>query len=427
MKKVLLIILILALVLSMAACGQNSTEDPTASTAPTDGETQNTQATDPTEETILEDSVYNYVDFIVDVDSDRDPIVLQLTDPQIIDASQNPARLTAEQAEYWAKDKVNERCYDYIRETVQATNPDLILLTGDLVFGAFDHSGEVWLSFIDFMDSFQIPWAPIFGNHDAGSKMGIDWMCDQLESAEYCLFMQRELTGNSNYTVGIRQGDRLQRVFFMLDSNLYADMSDESNANGHCTAEMGFKPDQIRWYRKTAQQITALSPETKLTFAFHIQLATFADAYKQYGFVNYTSDKAPFKPVNIDTHPDQAEGDFGYIGTIFNTSFDSDGSIFAGIKKLGVDSILVGHQHSISASVVYKGIRFQFGQKSSTYDRANFLLPDGTITSEYDSVTGMPPEDGVPLVGGTVMPLDKQDGSIKEPYIYLCGGIDTTG
>ena len=27
---------------------------------------------------------------------------------------------------------------------------------------------------------------------------------------------------------------------------------------------------------------------------------------------------------------------------------------------------------------------------------------------------------GTPLVGGTVIPLDKQDGSILQPYIYYC-------
>ena len=39
-----------------------------------------------------------------------------------------------------------------------------------------------------------------------------------------------------------------------------------------------------------------------------------------------------------------------------------------GIKALGVDSILVGHEHANSASAVYDGIRFQYGQKTGTYE-----------------------------------------------------------
>jgi hypothetical protein len=82
---------------------------------------------------------------------------------------------------------------------------------------------------------------------------------------------------------------------------------------------------------------------------------------------------------------------------------------------------LVGHEHANSASVVWGGIRFQYGQKSSTYDRANYVnLQTGAVTTSYS-------EAGTPLIGGTVWHLD-DDGSILAPYIYLCenagGGID---
>ncbi|MBQ4641557.1 MAG: hypothetical protein IJB47_02975 [Oscillospiraceae bacterium] len=121
--------------------------------------------------------------------------------------------------------------------------------------------------------------------------------------------------------------------------------------------------------------------------------------------------------MDIDQHPNKVDGDFGYIGEYIDTAFDEEGRVWTSIKKLGVDSILVGHRHSNSASAVYNGIRFQFGQKSSTYERTNFQLPDGTIVEVSN---GAPPQDAVPLVGGTVMPLSKEDGSIKDPYIYLC-------
>ena len=69
------------------------------------------------------------------------------------------------------------------------------------------------------MNQYDIPWAPVFGNHDNESMKGVDWQCEQLKRAKKCLFLQRELTGNGNYTVGIRKGNELKRVFFMLDSN----------------------------------------------------------------------------------------------------------------------------------------------------------------------------------------------------------------
>ena len=90
------------------------------------------------------------------------------------------------------------------------------------------------------------------------------------------------------------------------------------------------------------------------------------------------------------------------------------------MKVLGADSIFVGHEHCNSASVVYDGIRFQYGQKSSEYDRFNCLNADGSITGGYSKT-------GTSLIGGTVIVLSETDATIKDAYIYLCGGVDISG
>ncbi|MBQ8429415.1 MAG: metallophosphoesterase [Clostridia bacterium] len=348
-------------------------------------------------------------DFIVEVEEGRDPIVLQLTDPQIIDAGQEryEDRLNEGGDIAWATDKVEENCYQYIVETVAVTNPDLIIITGDIVYGEFDDAGTALVSFVEFMESFQIPWAPVFGNHDNESTKGVDWQCDQFENAKYCLFEQKELTGNGNYSVGIAQGGELKRVFYMLDSNGCGNVSSESMENGHTTSSVGFGSDQIEWYTEEITRLKEVSPDTKISFAYHIQQAVFADAYAKYGFDNVTTNS---NPINIDRLPNKEEGDFGYLGRNLKGPWDYGYLVWLDMKDLGVDSIFVGHEHCNSASVVYEGVRFQFGQKSSTYDRYNCVLPDGTIATS----------GGTPLIGGTVIPLSKEDGSIKNPYIYLC-------
>ena len=68
--------------------------------------------------------------------------------------------------------------------------------------------------------------------------------------------------------------------------------------------------------------------------------------------------------------------------------------------------------------MVYDGVRFQFGQKSSTYDRANYVQTDGTIVGSYDDV-------GEPIMGGTVMKLSQTDGAITDAYIYYCDTADS--
>ena len=361
------------------------------------------------------EDVFEELDFIVEVPVNRDPVILHLTDMQIIDSSQQryDGRLGGESVNYWAPDKKDVRCYDYLTEIITATNPDLILITGDLVYGEFDDNGENFLELIEFMESFNIPWAPVFGNHDNESKMGVDWQCEQLEKAENCLFLQRKMTGNGNYTVGIKQGDKLTRVFFMLDSNGCGAASSESLANGHTSTSVGFGADQVKWYKNVAKKINQLSPDTKLSMAFHIQIAVFGDAFAKYGSDGKTQ-------VNIDQLDDKYEGDFGFIGAAMKGPWDSDRSLWNSLKELGFDSVLVGHEHANSASIVYEGIRLQYGMKCSTYDRNNYITATGKISSEYYSTE-------TPWIGGTYFKLSS-DGSIKDGGIYYCkdagGNID---
>lgn len=357
-------------------------------------------------------SALELVDFLVEVESGREPVVLQLSDTQIIDASQEryADRLGSTGDTYWAPEKINERLYDSLTETIETTQPDLILLTGDLVYGEFDDNGTMFQSLVAKMESFGIPWAPVFGNHDNESAMGVDWQCEQFENAEHCLFKQRTLTGNGNYTVGIKQDGVLKRVFFMMDSNGCGSLHANSLVNGHTTSTVGFGQDQMDWSIGLAEDIQELSPVTKISFAFHIQIYAFKDAYAKYGFTNSNTIN---NPINIDKLDNKAEGDFGYIGRDLKGPWDASYTFYNRMKAVGVDSIFVGHEHCNSASVVYDGIRFQFGQKMGTYDRANFVRNDGTIY-------GASGDPGTPLSGGTVMVM-ANDGSFSNAYIYLSG------
>ena len=370
------------------------------------------------EEAILY-SALNIPDFIVEVPEGRDPIVLQLSDTQIIDGAQSRPNKSEGDKITYATSKIKQYCYDYLTEIITETTPDLIIITGDLVYGEYDDNGSVWKAFIQFMEGFEIPWAPVFGNHENESKMGVDWQCEQLENAEHCLFEQKELTGNGNYSVGILQGGKLKRVFYMLDTNGCGNASAESLSNGHTVTSAGFGLDQIEWYTQQITELKALSPEMKISFAYHIQQAVFGEAYEKYGF----NQSQKYHDIYIDYLDNRAEGDFGYIGRQMKDPWDSAKKVYEGMKQLGVDSIFVGHEHCNSASVVYEGIRFQYGQKSSEYDRYNAITDEGEIVA-----VAIWNKTGTPLVGGSVIVLSETDGSIEDAYIYYCenagGNID---
>ena len=353
------------------------------------------------------------VDFLVEVPKGRGAVVLQLSDPQVIDSSQaQEGRLQVGEATYWAKDKKEERCFRYIREIVESTRPDLILVAGDIVYGEFDHDGSALLSFVEFMDGFDIPWAPVLGNHETESKMGADWQSKQLEGAKNCLFKQRTLTGNGNYTVGIKEGEKLTRVFYMVDSNS-GYPSEKSLKNGHSSHPSGFGDDQIKWYTEDILRIKSKYPDIKISFTFHIAISAFERAFEKYGYVNDRSSNV--FPIEIDKI-DKTGTDFGTI-LMPTPTWDKDNFVWEGFKELGVDSVFVGHDHELSASVVYEGVRLQFGLKSSTYDSNVYLTTDGKLKKSWEPA-------GKPIIGGTVMEIGSESGEIKRAYHYYCKNVD---
>ena len=431
-KLVATLVLITSIVNLIACSGMQASESANSSTSSytseinsdSSSDSGSSESTEPPEvvwtpnSSLLspEDNVYP-VDFAIEMKNDAAPVVLQLSDTQIIDSSQSRSagRVSAYQYDFWAKDKVEERCYRYVRETITETKPDLIILTGDIIYGEFDDDGSVFVDFIEFMESFEVPWAPIFGNHENESKKGVDWQCEQLENAQYCLFDQKELTGNGNYSVGIVQGGKVIRTFFMMDSNGCGAASEESIANGHTVTNVGIYADQQEWLLWECAVIKSEYPDVNFSLACHIQPQIFGTALEYY-YDNYIK--------NIDAMgTSKPTTDFGVLNAGLKSPWDGNMTFFNAIKAEGFDSIFVGHEHLNSASVVCEGIRFQFGQKSSTYDRFNFYNADGSISGGYPSEEN---KDLKPLIGGTVIPLVAGTGELGFPYIYLCNSNVTT-
>ncbi len=422
------------------------------------------------------------LDFVVEVPADRNPIILQLADPQLMDSVTSPyeGRLSEAAAAYWTFDKQSvykgeEKgigkevlCYNFIREIVDKTKVandgalDLILISGDIIYGSFDNDGHMLLDFVGFMETLDIPWAPIMGNHDVESEMGADWMCQQYENAPNCLFKQGDVRGNGNYTIGIKQGNIVKRVFYNMDTNGCTGASEASAKNGQTVTKTnndygkdigvyGLQQDQVKWFNKTSAQLKKFFPQIKISLHIHIAMKYFSVAFneKYKGLTgldpvaqvevdsdNYTVNGVDTKGriLYLDRVVGHGAGDFGWLTTLDGWTPDywdvaetndaipgatGDHAIFNQIKAAGTDSIFVGHMHTINASVVYEGIRFQFGQKSSLYDNTSQLLSNNLIASAvgYSYNTG-----ATLLVGGTVIPMDKDTGEILTPYIQYCSG-----
>lgn len=327
-------------------------------------------------------------DFLVSLPEGRRPRILQLTDMQVIDAAQRryPDRLNEREIACWATEQVEGQCYAHIRSLIAQTQPDLIFITGDVVYGEFDDSGKSLMAFCAFMDSFGIPWAPVFGNHDNECARGVAWQCDQFEGAEHCLFRRGTVTGHGNYTVGISVGGRLCRVLYMMDSNGCGAGTDPA-----LYRHAGFAPDQVAWLAERAKDIRAPG-----FVAFHIPSTDFADAARFSGYE--TEENRQYYIIGLDAP--SRNGDFGCHREVCGVFAPPEGFRDV-LHTADVDGVFVGHCHAINTSILWDGIRWTFGLKTGQYD---YHIPGhigGTlITLSPDADEGALPDngDGAPFV-----------------------------
>lgn len=305
-------------------------------------------------------------DFVLELGKERkgDEIrILQLTDMQVIDSSQQrtPDRLRHDETVAWEREKIKGNCYDHISSVVAQTNPDLIFITGDIVYGQFDDSGEVLKDFIGFMDSFKIPWSAVYGNHDNESKIGMEKQCEMYENGKYCMFKRGTVSGNSNFTLGISVDGELKRVMYMLDSH-------------GALRKQDLLPDQIEYVTEKARALKDKYNTVAEGFmAFHVPVDCYKKATYSKGYAN---DQKKYFNIGVDVKPQDDDIGFdyemgGYIET--DESFDEF------LKLANIKGVFMGHHHNSCASIKYKGIKWTYGLKTGQYDYHIRGISGGTL------------------------------------------------
>lgn len=303
-------------------------------------------------------SWYKELDFVLEVEDGRDIRILFLADTQLIDSSQmrHPDRLDNVEQHKWGPNMVEANCFNYIRDTIEMTDPDLIILVGDIVYGEFDDSGRSLTRLVNYLDSFGIAWAPIFGNHENESKMGVDWQCKTITDAKHSLFKRGSLSGNSNYTIGLSQGGKLIRVIYMIDSNGCSYTDDPS-----VRKQAGFGLDQLQWVRQSAR---SLGPIPAFV-CYHIPTVEFTQGYVEAGYIKDMKEQSVFV-IGSEQVP-AVNGDFGAKWAKGLAPLNVYGLLDL-FKDSHVDGVFVGHHHQVNTSVLYEGIRFTHVLKTGTYD-----------------------------------------------------------
>lgn len=241
-----------------------------------------------------------------------------------------------------------------IQEAVDATEPDLILLTGDNVEGQI--GGAILKALGQFMDSFGIPWAPIYGNHDGEGSYDLNWQGDVYESFAHCLFEKGPVTlyGVGNYAFNLTENGKIVYSFILFDSGAWRIYTDGSGAYDF------IKENQIAWYDWYVRGVSeavygefdpAAGKVVPSVCALHIPLPEY-----EYAMRDYVDDQGVGAPPQVDGNT--GENREKVCCPPINSG------LFERARELGsTQAFIAGHDHLNNSVIRYEGIELAYGYK----------------------------------------------------------------
>ena len=171
---------------------------------------------------------------------------------------------------YIAGDARSQRALACVKEALDQVKPDLVIHTGDIVFGRPDlESAREILS--PLSDS-GIPWAVALGNHDAQFGSSREEMFRLIRSLPGCVNLppKEGVYGCSNDVMTLSGTQGVERVFYLFDSMDAVILKGEEEIHSYDY----IRHDQIGWYRTHSRKFAADNggrPVPSLAF-FHIPL-----------------------------------------------------------------------------------------------------------------------------------------------------------
>lgn len=240
---------------------------------------------------------------------------------------------------------------DAVKTIIEKSKPDLIVLTGDSIFPFLPKSGTLnnrkqAYKLTEFMDSFEIPYTTVFGNHDCemGSVCNKEELAEIFKKGKYCIFAEgrKKLTGVGNFLIElIDNSDKVLLSLVMLDSNMYGE-------DGWFFG--GFdriRDDQADWCMERLSALKQANPEMNAMAFFHMPPREFKEAYEKMKL----GDKDVIYQHGSVAEKDEYFGISRFDGTFFDKAVEN------GVIKW----MFCGHDHLNTLSLIYKGIQLTYG------------------------------------------------------------------
>lgn len=275
-----------------------------------------------------------------------------------------------------------------IREVVRRTQPDLITISGDLSWGM---AVESYVAVAGLMDSFGIPWAPVWGNHDHEKEEVAQGAVAEFAKHPLCLFEDGDpALGSGNYTIAIQENGHTVAGLIMADTHKGAHYVDENGEEGKTWGRL--YPNQLDWIKEQCKELNA---DTALIQ--HIPIY----GYKEASQAAYRSG-LDLNAMTLEESLSSACWNPGYEDSIGVQhegicSYPQEEGALNACMEAGIKAIIVGHDHNNNWIINHKGIRLVFSLKTGP---GCYWQPE--------------------LNGGTVIKITSQGiGNIYHEYVTL--------
>jgi hypothetical protein len=162
-----------------------------------------------------------------------------------------------------------------MKRVIEREDPDLVLLTGDIVCSK--NTRMAWISLSKILIDAKVPWAVTLGNHDIEYEMTGAQIMKTISDLPYNLTINgpEGISGNGNYIINIlsSESSKIAALLYCFDSHGGIDKKNELGSYDW------IKSDQIEWYRKQSKKFTkgnGGTPLPALAF-FHIPLPEYKE------------------------------------------------------------------------------------------------------------------------------------------------------
>lgn len=255
--------------------------------------------------------------------------ILQLTD----------LHLTGSEETYNSDIKALETVYTMI----QRANPDLIVLTGDVIFGTDGYDVSDGMRALNvvcrLMDRIGIPWIWSFGNHDHSffDRFSNDSLAAMLAQSATLKMYPADIS-SSGYSKGVfklyNSNGSLSMGLIILDSGNEI-VDDAGNVQGYDY----IRDDQVEWYAKEVGKLKEkYGSAAKTMLFFHIPLQEYETAWEE-GSPLFGTKREPVY-------------DSEQKSRLFDRALELQSTV----------AMFCGHDHLNDYGIIYKGIELVYSK-----------------------------------------------------------------